>query len=107
MSGTFQVICTEFPDRWAADHEVVVLVATGLAEQLALAWMPWLLRSLGGRPDVLHVVQFEHESKGNRIVSRNRSFASRHCGDDSEGPRSLGSQSDPNVGCLLWVGTLA
>lgn len=143
MAGTYQVICSEFPHRWAADHalpsirtgkvlvlrdnlalgplvpmggfaewdalrgafwetvhgermrprkgprqpkpmetvvrgdvlsiaeadEVVVLVATGLSEQLTLAWLPWLLRSLGGRPETLHVIQFEYQSSGKLLPS--------------------------------------
>jgi hypothetical protein len=138
MAGTYQVICSEFPQSWAANHalpsirkgkvivvrdnlsigplvpadafagwdalrgafwesvhgerkrprrrrhgagqmetvihgdvqalamadEIVVLAAAGLSEQLTLAWMPWLLRSLGGRPETLHVIQFEYRSNG-------------------------------------------
>ena len=46
-------------DRLAHADEVVIWLGTGLAEQLVLAWMPQLLRAIGGRPESLRVVQFE------------------------------------------------
>jgi Domain of unknown function (DUF1835) len=38
-------------DRLADANEVAIWVGTGLAEQLALAWMPQFLRAIGRRPE--------------------------------------------------------
>ena len=46
-------------DRLADADEVLIWLGTGLAEQLALAWIPQLLRAIGGRAKSLRVVQFE------------------------------------------------
>ncbi len=54
-------------DRLADAHEVVLWLGTGLAEQLALAWMPQLLRAIGGRADSLRIVQFERTVSGTAI----------------------------------------
>ena len=40
-------------DRLAHADEVVIWLGTGLAEQLVLAWMPQLLRAIGGRPEIV------------------------------------------------------
>jgi Domain of unknown function (DUF1835) len=54
-------------DRLADATEVVIWLGTGLADQLAFAWMPQLLRALGVRPEILRVVQFERTSGGKPI----------------------------------------
>jgi Domain of unknown function (DUF1835) len=54
-------------DRLADAHEVVIWLGTGLAEQLALAWMPQLLRAIGGRVESVHIVQFEQTLSGTAI----------------------------------------
>jgi hypothetical protein len=54
-------------DRLADADEVVIWLGTGLAEQLALAWMPQLLRAIGGRAESLRVVQFERTLAGAAI----------------------------------------
>jgi hypothetical protein len=51
-------------DRLAGAQEVVIWIGTGVAEQLALAWMPQLLRAIGGRPESLRIVQFERSLSG-------------------------------------------
>jgi hypothetical protein len=51
-------------DRLADANEVAIWVGTGLAEQVALAWMPQFLRAIGGRPESLKVVQFERSLSG-------------------------------------------
>ncbi len=54
-------------DRLAGAEEVVIWLGTGLAEQLALAWMPQLLRTIGGRAESMRVVQFERTRSGKSI----------------------------------------
>jgi hypothetical protein len=58
-------------DRLGDADEVVIWLGTGLAEQLALAWMPQLLRAIGGRLESLQVVQFERTGSGKAIVTVN------------------------------------
>jgi hypothetical protein len=55
------------PDRLADSNEVVIWLGTGVADQLALAWMPQLLRAVGGRAETLRVVQFERTVAGKAI----------------------------------------
>ena len=56
-------------DRVAIAGEVIMWLGTGLAEQLALAWIPQLLDTIGGSRGALHVVQFESTSRGKAIVN--------------------------------------
>jgi methyltransferase (TIGR00027 family) len=51
-------------DRLADANEVAIWIGTGLAEQLALAWMPQFLRAIGRLPESLKVVQFERSLSG-------------------------------------------
>ncbi len=52
------------PDRLAEASDVVIWLGTGLADQLALVWMPQLLRTTGGRAESLRIVQFERTVAG-------------------------------------------
>ena len=52
------------PDRLAGADDVVTWLGTGLADQLTLAWMPQMLRTVGGRPEALRVVQFQRTASG-------------------------------------------
>jgi hypothetical protein len=54
-------------DRLAGANEVVIWLGTGLAEQLLLAWMPQLLRTIGGRSESLRIVQFQRTLAGAAI----------------------------------------
>jgi len=54
-------------DRLAAAHEAVIWLGTGLADQLALAWMPQSLRVIGGPAESLRIVQFERTLSGAAI----------------------------------------
>lgn len=54
-------------DRLAQAHEVVIWLGTGLAEQLALAWMPQILRAIGGRAESMRIVQFDRMPSGKAI----------------------------------------
>jgi hypothetical protein len=54
-------------DRLANADEVVLWLGTGLAEQLALAWIPQLLRVIGGRADSMRIVQFDRTLGGAAI----------------------------------------
>jgi len=45
----------------------VIWLGTGLADQLAFAWMPQLLRAVGGRAETLRAVQFERTVAGKAI----------------------------------------
>ncbi len=54
-------------DRLTQAHEVVIWLGTGLAEQLALAWMPQILRAIGGRAESMRIVQFDRMPSGKPI----------------------------------------
>ena len=54
-------------DRLADADEVVLWLGTGLAEQIALAWIPQVLRVIGGRADSIRLVQFERTFGGAAI----------------------------------------
>lgn len=60
---------------------MIMWLGTGLAEQLALAWIPQLLDAIGGCRGALRVVQFESTSRGRAVVkiSHLGDEHSQHC----------------------------
>jgi hypothetical protein len=54
-------------DRLANASEVRIWLGTGLEDQLALAWLPQLLRAIGGRAQELRLLQFERTADGKAI----------------------------------------
>src|SRR5450432_787510 len=50
-----------------ADH-VRIWLGTSLSNQIALAWLPALLRTLGVSPTTLELVQFERGPRGREIL---------------------------------------
>src|SRR5450432_4210479 len=50
-----------------ADH-VTIWLGTSLSNQMTLAWLPVLLRSLGVSPTTLELVQFERHPRGREIL---------------------------------------
>jgi Domain of unknown function (DUF1835) len=59
-------------DRLVNADEIVIWLGKGLAGQPARAWMPQLLRAIGGRPETLRVVQFERTLSGKSVPERRR-----------------------------------
>jgi hypothetical protein len=50
-----------------ASDEIIVWLGTGLADQMALAWLPAFLRALDVQESTIKMVQFQHSARGVEI----------------------------------------